>query len=116
MTGSELRVQLLEPPTHSECGPQRTGRVVLVRDGDAESRHHRVADELLDRSAFGFDLVAHRVRERLEDVLQVLGVELFSERRRPGEIREEHGDELPFRLVLVFERGPAPRTELRVRR
>ena len=33
-------------------GPQR---VVLVQDGNAEHRHHRVADELLDRPPVTFD-------------------------------------------------------------
>ena len=42
-----------------ERGADGALRVVLVRDGRAEDRHHGVADELLDRAAEALELRAH---------------------------------------------------------
>ena len=61
--------ELLEPATHPQCGAKRARRVVLVRDRHAEHRHHRVADELLDRASFCLDLLPHRLPVRAEHVL-----------------------------------------------
>ena len=57
-----------------EPGPHRPLGIVLVRDRRAEDRHHRVADELLDRAAVPLELAAEpRVvrRERRAHVLRV---------------------------------------------
>ena len=63
------RRQPLADLRHGTDGPQR---VVLVRDGDAEHRHRRVADELLHRAAVPlhdqadlFEVAAHRPAHRL---------------------------------------------------
>ncbi len=49
--------------------------IVLVCDRRAEQRHHRVADELLDRAAMAFELRAHARVVRTEQRVDVLGVE-----------------------------------------
>jgi hypothetical protein len=51
---------------HPERHVQRPLGVVLVRRRRAERRHHRVADELLDRPARPLDLCRHRVVEPVE--------------------------------------------------
>jgi hypothetical protein len=75
----------------------RTGaqRVVLVRPGDPEDRHHGVADELLHRSA-----VAPRNRPRVLEPGRHLGahglrVAGLTERRGADHVGKEHGHGLP---------------------
>ncbi len=67
-----------------------------MRDGCAEERHHRVADELLDRPAEALELAPHvRVvgREHRADILRI---ELLRACREADEIDEEHRHDLPF--------------------
>ena len=71
--------ELAKPPVHRERGVQRTLRVILERRRRAEGRHHRVANELLNRPAGRFDLSCHRVVEAVEDDPRPLRV------LRPGE-------------------------------
>ena len=85
-----------EPALHRERRVQRPLGVVLVRLGNAEDRHHRVARELLDRAAGAADLVRHRVVEPLQQRPRALRVLLFPERRRADEVGEEHGGQLPL--------------------
>ena len=44
----EVAVELGDRLAHLEGSPNSTERVVLVQDGNAEHRHDRIADELLD--------------------------------------------------------------------
>ena len=85
-----------ETALHRKCRMQRPLGVVLVRLGNAEDRHHRVARELLDRAAGAADLVRHRVVEPLQQHPRPLGVLLLAERRRADEVGEEHGGQLPL--------------------
>ena len=69
-------------------------RVVLVRDGRAEDRHHRVADELLDGAAVALELLAHVRVVAAELGRDVLGVELLGPRREADQVGEQDGDDL----------------------
>ncbi len=50
-----LEPVLRDRRAHLRRSADRAQRVVLVRDGDPEDRHDRVADELLDRPAVPLD-------------------------------------------------------------
>ena len=51
MVALEFLVEDDEASAHLVGRAHRPERVVLVGDRDTEDRHHRIADELLDRSA-----------------------------------------------------------------
>ena len=61
MIAIELRVQPGERLAHVRGGAHRPQRVVLADVRHPEDRHHRVADELLDRAAVPLDRRTHRV-------------------------------------------------------
>ena len=63
--------------------------IVLVCRRRAEERHHRVADELLDRAAVPFELGADALVVRPENRLDVLRVERLRARREADEVAEE---------------------------
>ncbi len=58
-----------------EPGGDGSVGVVAVGAGNAENRHHRVADVLLDRPAMAGERLARQLEERLELGAQVLGVQ-----------------------------------------
>ena len=91
----------------------RPQRVVLVHDRHAEDRHHRVADELLDRPAVAFD---DRVRRRSSGPSrrERLGIEPLAEARRAGHVGEQDRDDLARLGVTASERGAAGRTKPRL--
>jgi hypothetical protein len=66
---------LPRPVADRERGADGPLRVVLVRGRRAEERHHRVADELLDRAAEALQLAADVVVVAAEEAAHVLGVE-----------------------------------------
>jgi hypothetical protein len=76
--------------------PNRSLCVILVRDRRAPHRHHRVADELLDRSSVpGDDLLRHT--EILSQLFaDSLGVARLGDRREANEVREQHRHQLSF--------------------
>jgi hypothetical protein len=49
-----------------------------VHPGDAEYRHHGVADELLDRRAVALEYSAHLLEVTGHDLAEGFGVETFS--------------------------------------
>ena len=53
--------QLAEPALHRECRMQRALGMILVRFGDAEDGHDRIASEFLDRATGASDLLGHRL-------------------------------------------------------
>ena len=67
--------------------------VVLGRGRRAPDRHHRVADELLDRAAVELDQPSARVEVAREQLAHLLRVARLGERREADEVGEEHGDE-----------------------
>ena len=66
MVEHEVCVQGGEDDAHLDRRPHRSQGIVLVDLGHAEDRHHRVADELLDRAAVAFDRGSHRREEPLQ--------------------------------------------------
>jgi hypothetical protein len=88
-----------EPRAHAALG------VVLVRLGDAEGRHHRVAGELLDDPA----VRDHAVRDALEVGLHTtahdLGIGARDERGRVDEVHEQDRGELAFHASSVETTG-----------
>ena len=85
----ELLAERRQPLADLRHGPYRPQRVVLVRDGDAEHSHRRVADELLHRAAVPLhdptdllEVAAHRAPHRL-------GIKPLAECRRPGHVAED---------------------------
>ena len=88
---------------HLDRGAHGAERVVLVHDRDAEDGHHGVADELLDAAAMALHDRLHPLEVACEERAQAFGVERLAQRGRPGEIAEQHGDDLP--LLVRRRRG-----------
>ena len=89
-----LQAELGQRVLHLLRCPHGSERVVLVHGGDAEHRHHLVADELLDRPAVPLDDLAHAIEEARLHAPVRLGVPL----REPGgvdEVAKEDRDGLP---------------------
>src|SRR5581483_10830367 len=115
----QLDALLLRPVADRERRPDRPLGVVLVRGGRAEERHHRVADELLDRAAEAFELGPQRGLQPLEERGDVLGVERLRARREAREIAEQDRHDLALAAPLglhawslgVEERVPRARRE-----
>ena len=63
--------------------------------GDPEYCENGIADELLDGAAVPFQRVRHRVEVPPHDAAQTLGIEGLAERRRLGDVGEDHRDDLP---------------------
>ena len=91
----QLLVQPGQRLAHLDGGPNRAQRVVLVHGRNAEHRHHRVADELLDRAAVPLERLAHRAVPARHQAAQRLGVEPLAELGRVGEVAEQHRHRLP---------------------
>ena len=74
----------------------RTGPrgVVLPDDRHAEHGHHRIADELLHRSAVALHCGLGRREVARHHAAQRLRIEAFAERRRSGQVDEDDGDGL----------------------
>ncbi len=111
----------LEPVLCDRCphlggGPDGAQRVVLVRYGDAEHRHDRVADELLDRAAVPLQDDAEILEVPPHAGAERLRVGRLPERGRADEVAEEHGDDLALLAggLGSGERGSARTAEARV--
>ena len=68
-------------------------RVVLGRHRRAPDRHHRIADELLDRAAVQQHEAPARVEVAGEQLADLLCVPRLGERREPDQVCEQDGDE-----------------------
>ncbi len=79
-----------------QAGADRPFCVILVRDGGSEEREHPVAGQVLHDPAEALDRTDHPRHRIGHDQLQVLGIEVFPERGRADDIREERGDVAPF--------------------
>ena len=91
---AEVVVQRVERRAHVGCRPHRPERIVLVDLGNAEDRHDRIADELLDGSAVTLDGGPHRVEEALHHSSQRFRVEPIAHRGRADDIAEDDRDRL----------------------
>jgi hypothetical protein len=91
---AELDRLLLGPVANREGRAHRPLRVVLVGDRGAEDRHHRVADELLDRAAEALELALEPRVVRTEQRRDVLRVHALGARGEAGQVGEEDGHHL----------------------
>ena len=94
---------------------RRSQRVVLGRDGNAEHRHHRVADELFHRPPVPFEHDPSRVVVPVHQRTQSLWIGAVADRRRPRQVAEQHRDD--FSDLARRSRGQrrsAPGAELEV--
>ena len=111
-----LETVLRDRRLHLRRGANRTKRVVLVRDRDAEDGHDRVADELLHRAAVALEDDAQILEVAAHARPQRLGVGRLAERGRADEVAEEDRDDLALlaRRLRRGERRPARAAEPRV--
>jgi hypothetical protein len=91
----------------TQRSPDRTLRVVLVRERDSEHRHDRVADELLRDAAGSLDLAVHQLEQLRLQRPNVFGIEAFAERSRACQVGEEDRDDTA--LLALFRRRRSPR-------
>ena len=95
LTGEDAGPRLDPGPRRGHGLDELEGRpdgalgVVLEGDRRAPDRHHRVADELLDRAAVAADHLAREVEVAAERVPDVLGVAFLGEGREPDEVGEQ---------------------------
>ena len=78
--------------------------VVLVRDGDAEDGHDRIADELLDCASVPLEDCAQVLEVTAHTGAERLGIRRFAESRRADEVAEENSDHLAG-LPLGLRKG-----------
>src|SRR5947208_326655 len=67
-----------------------------VRSAGSPDRHHRIADELLDRAAIADHDVGSELEVAAQGVPDLLGVALLREGGEPDQIGEEDGDHSTF--------------------
>ncbi len=89
----ELLVERRDPDADVERGAGGAQRVVLVRDGDAERGHDRVARVLLHRAAVSDDRRRNRLEVAPQDGAERLRIERLGERHRLDDVDEEDRDE-----------------------
>src|SRR5688572_2212128 len=84
-----------------------------MRDGSAEERNDRVADELLDRAAEALKLEAQPLPVGCEQGAYILRIELLGTRRETDEVCEQHSDDLAFLAWRCWccQRRPAHSTQ-----
>jgi hypothetical protein len=91
-----LRKPLVEcgdPDADVECGAGGSERVVLVRDGNAECGHDRVAGVLLHGAAMSHERRRHRLEIALQHAPERLRVQRLCERHGLDDVDEEDRDE-----------------------
>jgi hypothetical protein len=97
---------------HAERGANRTLRVVLVRDGRTEDRHHVVADVLVHAAAVALHLFTEAAQAALNEAFHGLGIHRLRHRRVTGQVSEHDGD----LTALLGEREHAGLDHRRTRR
>ena len=100
----ELLVQLGQRRLHIQRRAHRPLGIALLRGWDAEDRHHRIADELLDPAALARDRRREPAKVGPNDVAHILGIHCLGSGREAGHIGEQHRD----LLAALVERGQVP--------
>ena len=90
---------------HVDRSANSAQRVVLVQLRYAEDGHHRIADELLDRSPVPGDRFAHQLEVARDQLPIDLRIEIRRETRRIDEIAEEDGDRSAIRSSVHSHRA-----------
>jgi hypothetical protein len=75
---------LLDP----ECRQNRAAGMILV--GDGGERHETIAAELVDRALVAVQLTERELEESIEQGVHCLGADALRERRRVGDVAEQH--------------------------
>ena len=73
-------------------GARRAHRIVIVRAGRTEKRHHGVADVLVDRTAIADDNAVDERGVTAHQLTDLFRIERLRHRGEPAEIGEENGD------------------------
>ena len=109
----ELDIQ--KPQALADLGgrPHRAKRVILVQLRNAEDRHYRIADELLDRPAVALDDRAHLGEVAAHQRAHRLWVELLTQTRGARHIGEQDGHRPTQSARLQRDRCSALGAELR---
>ena len=112
----ELEIRIQDGQGFADLRRRANGpeRVILVHLGHAEDRHHRVADELLHRSAVRLDDRPHRGEVAVHDRAQRLRVDALAERRRARDVGEQDRGEAADHALgaRLRQTGPARAAEL----
>jgi hypothetical protein len=87
--------QLLDDVSQLHRRTRRPQGVVLARDRDSEDRHHRVAHELLHPAAVPLEHPARGVVVAVHQRPQRLRIRPLPDRRRAGQVAEQHRHDLP---------------------
>src|SRR4029453_11836747 len=98
---ASLEAEVTSALEDAEAGADGALGVVLVREGDAECRHHGIASELLDRSAVRLDAAGDAVEEGRDPAAGDLGVLSGHELGRSHEVREQHSCELSLHAEIL---------------
>ena len=118
--GDDLAGRDADPPVDPELGegvahldrrPAGAKGVVLVQHGHAEDRHHRVADELLDRAAVCLDDSLHPLEVAREQRPQRLRIRRLAQRGRAGHVAEQHRHRLSLLACRRAQSRTAPRSK-----
>jgi hypothetical protein len=90
----ELVVQRVEGLPHLDPCPHRSESVILVKSGDPEDCHHRIAYEFLDGSSMPLDHQFHLFEIPRHDSAERFGVEVLAKDGGAGHVRKERGHDL----------------------
>ena len=94
---SDLVAQRRDGRDQVERRPHRPLGVVLGGRRRPPHRHHRVADELLDRPAVELDQPPGRVEVARQELAHLVRVTPLRERREPHQVGEQHRHQPPLR-------------------
>lgn len=98
--GAPALADLRRPTDHIECGTKCPDGIVLMSDRRAEQRQQRIADELVDEAAIGFDCLGHLFEQFVLQHPHDFRVDLLAQRREAAEIGKEHGHRPPVGIVV----------------
>ncbi len=91
------RVELRHGRHQVERSPHRPLGVVLLRHRRPPDRHHRVADELLDRAAVALDQRPRRLEVARQQLPRLLRIPALGRGREPDQVGEQDRHEAPLR-------------------
>ena len=94
--GFKLRVELVACRFACKDRPTSPLDVVGLRIGRVPEHHHRVANELVDRPAFGEKRLRQRGEIARSLVHESVGVGGLGDRRKIPDVGENDGDLLPY--------------------
>ena len=80
MLSPHLALERGEGVLDREGGAKGSVRVILVRDGRAEQRHHPVTQELVDRPLIVMDLGQGDLEDAIHDAVDLFGVQALRHR------------------------------------